>query len=244
MLSRGPCYDLDIHGPSAPAHRPAAVQRFDPTMHEKRGWGSSVLGVFVARDKEGEETAPPPDAAELGAPEEAAPAAVPLQPGSEPLRHPLAAPGGRVDFAAVYAAAGIDATEQARVAKAAELLGALPAGSESARQIVEASLKAFGVPVDEIIAAGGNEMRALDAYVASGAADTRQALAEMQQQIAQHEQEIQRLRQAIDERTAEQQGIERACSEGKLAIARVLEFFGHTQENSTARPSEPSKTHS
>jgi DNA-binding transcriptional MerR regulator len=213
-------------------------------MREKKGWGSSVLGVFVARDKEGDELAPPPDAAEPAAPEEAPAGATPLPMGAEPVTSPPAAPGGRVDFAAVYAAAGIDTAEQARVAKAAELLGALPAGSESARQIVEASLKAFGVPVDEIIAAGENEMRALDAYVASGTAASRQALAEAQQRIAEHEQEIQRLRQAIDEHAAEQQAIERACSEGKLAVARVLEFFGHALGNPTARPSEPSKKRS
>jgi hypothetical protein len=210
-------------------------------MSEKKRWGSSVLGVFVVRDKDAAETAATPATDEPGTPD-AAPsgAAAPPEAGAELVSNPPAAPGGRVDFAAVYAAAGIDAEEQARVAKAAELLAALPAGSEPARQIVEASLKAFGVPVDHILATGEKELRALDAYVASGAAATRQALAESQQRIAQYEQEVQRIRQVMDERVAEQQGIERACSGGKLEVARVLEFFGHSPGSTAPRPGEPS----
>jgi hypothetical protein len=156
--------------------------------------------------------------------------------GSGFVTAPPAAPGGKVDFAAVYAAAGIDPEEQSRVAKAAELLHALPAGTPAAKQIVEASLKAFGVAVEKIIEAGEKEIRALDAYVAAGAADSRQVLADSQQRIAQYEQEIQRIRQVMDERVAEQQGVERTCNEGKLDVARVLEFFGHPEAASAAVP--------
>ena len=55
--------------------------------------------------------------------------------------------GGQVDFAAVFAAAGVDQEEQQRVARTTDLLRSLPAGTETAvkKQIVEASLKAFGV---------------------------------------------------------------------------------------------------
>jgi hypothetical protein len=198
-------------------------------MSEKKGWGSSVMGLFVVRDDANAESASAPagepaaDAAaspDLAAPSPAA--------GADFVKAPPAAPGGRVDFPAVYEAAGIDADEQARVAKAAELLHALPPGTAAAKQIVEASLKAFGVPLEKIIEAGEKEIRALAAYVATGAADTRQVLAESQQRIAQYEQEIQRIRQVMDERVAEQQGVERTCDEGKLEVARVLEFFGHS----------------
>jgi hypothetical protein len=172
-----------------------------------------------------------------------APASPPPLPGAEFVSQPPAAPGGKVDFAAVYAAAGIEDEEQARVAKAAELLSALPAGSEPARQIVEASLKAFGVPVEKIIAAGEKEIRALAAYVETGAADTRTVLADAQQRIAQYQEEIQRIRQVMDQRVAEQQGVERACEDGKQAVARVLQFFGHAAPASPP-PSAPSPTSS
>jgi hypothetical protein len=214
-------------------------------MSEKKGWGSSLLGLWVVRDeKDSDKAAAAPagsggepgsgdsaaGAADAASPDGAAPA--PPLPGSDFVSQPPAAPGGKVDFAAVYAAAGIDDEEQARVAKAAELLSALPAGSEPARQIVEASLKAFGVPVEKIIAAGEKEIRALAAYVETGAADTRTVLADAQQRIAQYQEEIQRIRQVMDQRVAEQQGVEKACADGKQAVARVLEFFGHSSERS------------
>jgi hypothetical protein len=201
-------------------------------MSEKKGWGSSVLGLFVVRDEENAESAPAAEGSAPAAPEAGSDAAAdaagaPPPEGAGFVQPPPAAPGGKVDFPAVYAAAGIGAEEQARVAKAAELLRALPGGGEAAKQIVEASLKAFGVPVEQILAAGGKEIGALEAYVAAGAADTKKVLAESQQRIAQYEQEIQRIRQVMDQRVAEQQGVERACSEGKLEVRRVIDFFGH-----------------
>ncbi len=209
-------------------------------MSEKKGWGSSVMGLFVVRDDQNAESAAAPEgepAADAAAtPDLAAPSPAA---GADFVKAPPAAPGGKVDFAAVYAAAGIDADEQARVAKAAELLHALPPGTAAAKQIVEASLKAFGVPLEKIIETGEKEIRALAAYVATGAADTRQVLAESQQRIAQYEQEIQRIRQVMDERVAEQQGVERTCDEGKLEVARVLEFFGHSPAASAAAAPPP-----
>jgi hypothetical protein len=232
-------------------------------MSEKKGWGSSVLGLFVVRDEKGAGEEPAVDAADAAtaaaSPSDSADAAAGADPnaangansatagnsgigaGDAPgaasgafVHDPPAAPGGKVDFAAVYSAAGIDAEEQAQVTKAAELLHALPGGSEPARQIVEASLRAFGVPVEKILAAGEKELRALDAYVAAGAADSRKVLAESQQRIGQYEQEIQRIRQVMDQRVAEQQGVERACAGGKLEVARVLAFFGHAPAGAAA----------
>jgi hypothetical protein len=226
-------------------------------MSDKKGWGSSVLGLFVERD---DKPAAADDAAGAGVPGNSGDAAPYSSAGTDGtpatmatpaaaadgsaafVTDPPAAPGGQVDFAAVYAAAGIDAEEQAQVTKAAELLHALPAGSDPARQIVEASLKAFGVPVDRIIGAGEKEIRALDAYVAAGAGDTRKVLADSQQRIAQFEQEIQRIKQVMDQRVAEQQAVERACTDGKLAVARVLEFFGHAPAAATAAPATPDKS--
>lgn len=222
-------------------------------MSEKKGWGSSLLGIWVVRDDKdsdkaavpagsGGETGPTDsaDGAAAASLDGAVQSTLPASAGF--VSPPPPAPGGKVDFAAVYAAAGIDDEEQARVAKAAELLSALPAGSEPARQIVEASLKAFGVPVEKIIAAGEKEIRALAAYVETGAADTRTVLADAQQRIAQYQEEIQRIRQVMDQRVAEQQGVERACADGKQAVARVLEFFGHTAPAPASSPPSASSS--
>ena len=63
---------------------------------------------------------------------------------------PPAAESGQVAFDQVFEAAGIAAEERDRVTKTRDLLAALPPGTDAAvkKQIVEASLKAFGVPID------------------------------------------------------------------------------------------------
>ena len=63
---------------------------------------------------------------------------------------------GKVDFDAVFETGGVDADERERIAKAKSLLDSLPEGTDVAvkKQIVEASLSAFGVPIEKIIEAG------------------------------------------------------------------------------------------
>ncbi|HXT20930.1 MAG TPA: hypothetical protein VN923_09285, partial [Thermoanaerobaculia bacterium] len=141
---------------------------------------------------------------------------------------PPPAPGGQVDFPAVYTAGGVEADQQERVEKAAALLRSLPGDTDPAvkKQIVEASLKAFGVPIDKIIEAGVEEIQALESYIQTGAADTQKLLAESQSRIAQFEGEIQRIKQVMDERVQEQSAVIRSCNEKKLDVQRVLEFFG------------------
>jgi len=219
-------------------------------MSEKKGWATSLKGLFVepdgpradaeaeppadaeaASDEARPASAPPPASARPPASGPSTPsAAAPRGPaGTFPAQptQPAGAPPGKLDFAAIYTAAGIGPEEQERVAKAAELLHALPEGTEAARHIVEASLKAFGVPVEKILAAGDREIQALDAYAEADAADTRKVLDDSNRKIAQYEQEIQRIRQVMDERVAAQQSVTRGCAAGKLDLARVLGFFGH-----------------
>jgi hypothetical protein len=207
-------------------------------MSEKKGWATSLKGLFVEPDApraDGEPEPPATAPAEATAAHEAtaapaasAPAAAtPRGPAGDFPGHSAGAPPGKLDFAAIYTAAGIGPEEQERVAKAAELLHALPEGTEAARHIVEASLKAFGVPVEKILAAGDRQMQALDAYAEADAADTRQVLDDSNRKIAQYEQEIQRIRQLMDQRVAAQQSVARGCAAGKLELAQVLGFFGH-----------------
>lgn len=133
-----------------------------------------------------------------------------------------------MDFPKVYEAAGLDPEEQSRVAKAAELLDALPAGTEPAvkRQIVEASLKAFGVPIEKIIEGAVQEIQALEAYIRAGSLDTARVHEESEKRIRQFEEEVRRIRSVMEGRTAEQLAVVQACNEKKLGIQKVLEFFG------------------
>src|SRR5438105_8297723 len=135
-------------------------------MSDKKSWGSTVAGWFVVQD---------PASADAAAPSDAEPPPPPPQPelnvfASQP---PPAAPGGAVDFDKVFEAAGIDDAERERVTRTQDLLNSLPPGTEETvkKQIVMASLRAFGVPIEQIIEATAQEIQALEAYIRNGAAD-------------------------------------------------------------------------
>ena len=188
-------------------------------MSEHRSWGSTVLGWFIERDDAG------PAAAEAPSPSADVPAeSMPGVFASEPP----AAPGGQVDFEGVFDAAGIDRDERARVTRAGDLLASLPADTPvvARKQIVEASLKAFGVPIDKIIETGVEEIQALEAYIRGGAVDTQKLLEESTRRIQQYEDEIKNVRRVMDQRVQEQQAAAAACNARKLDVQRVLEFFG------------------
>jgi hypothetical protein len=195
-------------------------------MTEGRNWGSTVLGWFIVRDEASDSAGPIPlSGADPPASEPAAP--------SEPPQaffqsEPPPAPGGHVDFEGVFTAAGIDATDRERVGKAGELLASLPSDTPVAvrKQIVEASMKAFGVPVAKIIETGVQEIQALEGYIRAGASDTDRLLAESRTRIEQLESEIRNIRTVMDERVHEQEAVATACNARKLDVQRVLEFFG------------------
>jgi len=194
-------------------------------MSEPRSWGTTVLGWFVVRDGEPrEEPTPAPEVpADQPAPEAAAaPAPNFFQ------TPPPAAPDGQVDFAGVFAAAGIEGNEQDRVKRASDLLAGLPSETPMPvrKQIVEAAMKAFGVPLDKIIETGVEQIQALEGYIRTSAADTDKLLAESRARIDRLEQEIRDVRTVMNQRTKEQASIADACNAKKVDVQRVLEFFG------------------
>jgi len=135
---------------------------------------------------------------------------------------------GQVDFEAVYETGGVDAEERERIAKAKSLLDSLPESTDVAvkKQIVEASLKAFGVPIEKIVEAGAAEIQALEFYIRSGAGDTEKLLKESSERIGQYEQEVGNLRKIMEDRVKEQNTVVAACNAKKLEVQKVLEFFG------------------
>jgi len=178
-------------------------------------WGQTVLGWLVVQDGEGDT------------------ATAAVEATGQEVEHifvtnPPAAVGGKVDFDQVYEAAGIGGDERQRVTKTLELLAALPADTPTPvkKQIVEASLTAFGIPIDKIIESGVAEIQALEGYIRAGAADTQQVLADAESRIKAKEDEIRQLRTVMDERVQEQQAAARACNDRKLSIQQILEFFG------------------
>jgi hypothetical protein len=183
----------------------------------KAGWGNTVLGWFVVRDKDPESDGAPAGSAAT------APAST-----VEPIGELPAARGGVVDFDAVFAAFGIEPEARERLAKGEGLLKALPAGAEPTvqRQIVEASLKAFNVPFEQIIETACEEIQALDSYQRKGGASLQAFCDEASRRITAAEQEIESIRAAIAKEVEDQKKTLETCNHKKLEVQRVLEFFG------------------
>ena len=198
-------------------------------MSDKKGWASTVAGWFIERDE-----ASTPVETDFGSvpeptpPETAESYTTPSPTQSVFQKAPPPPTGGQVDFAAVFAAAGVDQEEQQRVARTTDLLKSLPAGTDAAvkKQIVEASLKAFGVPIEKIIEATVEEIQALDGYIRNGAADNEKLIQESEARIKQYEQEIQNIRSVMQQSVNEQQTLIKTCNDKKLEVQQVLEFFG------------------
>jgi hypothetical protein len=208
-------------------------------MTSKKGWGATVTGWFIERDEDNET-----GAAEAGADaSDAEPGATEEQPAGlaapgdytkpSPTQGvfqtpPPAAVGGQVDFEAVFAAAGVDAEERERVAKTIELLRSLPVETDAGvkKQIVEAALKAFGVPIEKIIEASVEEIQALDGYVRNGAADNEKLIQESDARIKQFEEEVRNIRAVMQQSVEEQQTLIKVCNDKKLEVQQILEFFG------------------
>ncbi|HEV7516579.1 MAG TPA: hypothetical protein VGR07_09795 [Thermoanaerobaculia bacterium] len=208
---------------------------------DRKGLGHTVLGWFIEKDAAG---------GEGGAPSEPAPASDPGAPGavdaatpplsdapagsgafqtpSPPLVPGAEGAAGKVDFDAVFDAAGIAAEERGQVERARDLLANLPSETPAAvkKQIVAASLKAFGIPIERIIEASAQEIQALEGYIQTGAAQAESFRVEAERKTAAFEQEIKRIREAAESRVREQQGVVGACNAKKLEVQQILEFFG------------------
>lgn len=194
----------------------------------KKGWGKTVKGWFIVSDEDKQsETDTSTDALIAKYASEPAPEAPPPEIKLQG-ELPKVAPGAAIDFPAVYVAAGVDAEEQGRIEKAMNLLSTLPAATpkDVKRQIVEASLKAFGYPLDAIIEAGAQEIQALDIYIQSGQKQTQDLLSQSQARLEQLNQEIADIKRVMEEQVSTQYTLTQKCNEEKLKIQDVLEFFG------------------
>lgn len=215
-------------------------------MNEKKGWGETVAGWFIERDESEAPVAPEIPAMDgdpVAAPESIPPVSDNYSSPSPTQAVFQTAPppptGGQVDFNAVFVAAGVDAEEQQRVARTTELLKSLPAGTDAAvkKQIVEASLKAFGVPIEKIIEATAEEIQALDGYIRNCAADNEKLIQESDARIKEYEQEIANIRTVMQQSVEEQQNLIKGCNDKKLEIQQVLEFFGRDKVASVVKAS-------
>jgi hypothetical protein len=209
-------------------------------VSDKKGLGETVLGWFVVREEDEDEDTPekiiakygkkrlddPPPAARIAAATPAAPPSVKLQ-GEVPMLAAGAAPDPRV-FGQVFKAAQITDEAQQRVEKALSLLQSLPTETpkEVRKQIVEASLKAFNIPLDQIIETAAEEIQALEAYIQHGEQHTESVLSDANQQIGRLESQIGEIKKLMEMQARSQRGLVKASNDQKLRVQAVLEFFG------------------
>ena len=133
----------------------------------------------------------------------------------------------QVDFDAVFKTTGLDASDLDRVRKAEELLKGLPESTpvDVKRQIVEASLKAFGFDITKIIGAAQQQLKALDTWVRLNEQQTVKGITDAQTQIAQLEDKVISLKADITKRTDQLASLTAAAEGRKGQVHRVLEFF-------------------
>jgi hypothetical protein len=202
-------------------------------MTEPKGLGSKLLGLFVEREANDVAAEPGGErektAAELVA-ELAGQATAPQAPAapSELQLDKLAIPStGVADFDLIFRKAGMDAGELDRVRKAEELLKSLPEATPQGvkKQIVEASLKAFGFEVEKIVLAAQNQQRALDTYFKVNETATATANGDAEDQIRQLTEKIAQLQKDIEQRSASLQLLSASASSRKEQVQKVLNFF-------------------
>jgi hypothetical protein len=216
-------------------------------MSDKKGWGETVAGWFIEKDQPAglsHSPSPSTDGESIGSAEPIPAVSNPQYAAPSPTQsvfHTAPPPptGGQIDFAAFFVAAGVDAEEQQRVTRTTELLKSLPAETDAGvkKQIVEASLKAFGVPIEKIIEATAEEIQALDGYTRNCAADNEKLIQESDARIKQYEQEITNIRTVMQHSVEEQQNLIKVCNDKKLEIQQVLEFFGRDKVASVVKAS-------
>jgi hypothetical protein len=193
-------------------------------MNDKKSIGRKVLGWFVVNEDEQAAEASPDELIAKYANDTPPPPPPEVRIQGELPK----AQGGQVDFPAVFRAAGVNDEEQGRVDKARTLLGTLPASTpkDVQKQIVEASLKAFGYPTDAIIEAGAQEIQALEVYIQAGQRDTQALLQQSNDRLRALETEIANVKKVMEDAVAAQQALTTACNNEKLRVQGVLEFFG------------------
>ncbi|MCS6913876.1 MAG: hypothetical protein NZ890_11625 [Myxococcota bacterium] len=206
--------------------------------------GRKLLSLFVVQEDEEESKCrdiPPAASADpvaddliaryvhgtAGAPTEPAAAPAAPQPAPPPVAGVPVSPA-QLDFASLLQRRGLGAEEQAHVDRALALLANLPkeTPTEIQRQIVAASLAAFGVSVDRILESALLQQRLLDQHVLEGQRQTEATVEESNRRLRELEQEAARIRQTIQDLLAHQESVAAACRQQRQRVQEVLDFFG------------------
>ena len=202
----------------------------------EKGFGSKLKGLFFEKGEEGGDVEPAGEksaadlVAELAAQSGAKPHAggpPPPPPSNLNTQKMASAVGAPADFDVIFKEAGMDVAELDRVKKAEDLLKGLPESTpqDVKRQIVEASLKAFGFEIDKIVVAANNQKRALDTYVRVNEQATAKSITDAEVQIKGLHEKIAALKADIEKRTKHLSALSEAATNRKTQVQKVIEFF-------------------
>lgn len=188
---------------------------------EQKGLGNKIKRLFL---EEGEEGAAPASAAEevaqiaqeSGAGQAPAPAQpeLPVQPA-------------QVDFGGIYRTAGLSQEELDEVDRTEKLLRTLPANLpiDTQKQILEGTLKTFGVAPERIRKTIARQQRSLVTYAGVVKQDAEKRDAEARGRIEQLRAEALKLERAIEDRARARAAVELACKNQSDATGRMIEFL-------------------
>lgn len=216
-------------GKAPPAPPPAADDATDDIIRRYSGGGGGKGKPATPAAK----PAGKPDTAPARSPSGEAP---PDFGGGSGTGMPAAAPGpapevgadGAIDFQGVFKKAGITEQEADRVSRALALLSQLPAETpvNVKKQIVQAALSSFGVPIESIIESAVAEIEALHACIQAGSTATQALLSQSMSRIDELQQQIAQVQEVMTSRQAEQKSLEQQARAQGLKVQQILEFFG------------------
>jgi len=146
--------------------------------------------------------------------------------------------GATVDFDGVYNFGQVSGEDRDRVRRAEDLLAALPGKASHKREVVDATLRAFGVDAARILESANKEVRALESFLRASQEQAQHVLDQGDQRIAALEAEIESVRQIKARASSEQDARARQLNEEMTKVQRVLDFFG-VEEIDSGEPDEP-----
>lgn len=232
----GALLDLFVVREEGDAEQPAAAETAPATG--TAGGDAAVVDDLIARYAKGDggsgraRSTRPPAASKSPAVEP--PAAVENPATAVPVDAPSAEPAPPVpqvdiDVETVLRKAGLSAEDQDRVEKTLSLLHTLPNETPVAlkRQIVAASLSAFGISVDQIVESALLHQAAFLRHQERGEKETTLLLQDSSRRLAELEKEAARIQQAMSTQRAQQQGLVFAVSRHRARLQGILEFFGN-----------------
>lgn len=198
----------------------------------RRGLGRALMGLFIQQDPPAEKGPPSPPSRREVSPDlvvDDLPAADP-SPASPDAVVQVQEPvePAELDFPSVLRRYGVTDEDQGSIDKVLTLLRGLPGETpvEVRRQIVTASLSAFGIPVDKIVEAALLHEAALNRHVQLAEIDTRTAISRVQRTLKDLSDRIEAERRRESELLARQQGVVQACSVQRVRVNAITTFFG------------------